>query len=115
MSYNSPMATSREETQETEQNLGGGSQPLSDSLTLQKAIDLGEYDPEYLSMFPEWHKLSTHMQWQMVERALKNRRRHLVVKYAELCNEQNYFTNPNLQKAAENIDKKLKQLQLEEE
>jgi hypothetical protein len=103
-------------SEETEQNTSGsGSQPLSDSLTLQKAIDLGEYDPEYLATFPEWHKLSKHMQWQMVDRALKNRRRQLVVKYAELCNETGFFIKPHLQKAAENIDKKIKSLQVEEE
>ncbi len=26
-------------------------------LTLQKAIDLGQFDPDYLSRFPEWHEL----------------------------------------------------------
>ncbi len=30
------------------------------SMTLQKAVDLGEYHPDFLANFPEWHTLSRH-------------------------------------------------------
>ncbi|MBI1872065.1 hypothetical protein HYS10_01460, partial [Candidatus Collierbacteria bacterium] len=63
-----------------------GSSPkvVSPTMTLQKAIDMGEYDPDFLATFPEWHQLSRHMQWQTIREALINRRRQLRVQWAEV-------------------------------
>ena len=43
---------------------------VSNSMTLQKAIELGEYDPEFLATFAEWHGLSRHIQFQYIRQVL---------------------------------------------
>ncbi|MBU0569507.1 hypothetical protein KKB40_01850, partial [Patescibacteria group bacterium] len=64
-----------------------GSKPTSPpTMTLQKAIDMGEYNPEYLATFPEWHSISRHVQFQYIRQALDNRNRHLIVQWAEINN-----------------------------
>lgn len=40
----------------------GGIPSTSPMMTLQKAVDMGEYDPEYLSTFAEWHSLTKFLQ-----------------------------------------------------
>ncbi len=84
-------------------------------ITLQRAVDLGEYDPEYLSSFPEWHDLTPHLQWRMVHQAIKNRRTSLNVNWAEIANQPNYSQKPHLKPIQESIQKQLKQLQADEE
>ena len=42
-------------------------------MTLQKAIELGEYDPDYLAQFAEWSSLSRHSQFELIRQALRNR------------------------------------------
>lgn len=44
-----------EELEHTEQNRGGDSTSASPTITLKQAIDFGEYRPEYLANFSEWH------------------------------------------------------------
>ena len=46
--------------------------PTNTSMSLAKAIELGEYDPKFLSGFAEWHTLSRHMQFQYIRQALDN-------------------------------------------
>jgi len=36
--------------------------PIKSGLSLQQAIEFGEYDPKYLANFAEWHTLSVHVQ-----------------------------------------------------
>ena len=85
------------------------------TMTLQKAVDLGEYDPDYLSIFPEWGQLSRHVQWQMVREALHNRRKQLMVQWAEVANQPDLSKKPHLALAMKNIQKHLDHLQGEEE
>ncbi len=85
------------------------------NITLQRAVDLGEYDPEYLSSFPEWHDLTPHLQWRMVHQAIKNRRTSLMVNWAEVANQPNYSQKPHLKPIQASIEKQLKQLQDDEE
>lgn len=61
-----------------------GGSPVQDGsyLTLQKAVEFGEYNPEKLATYPEWHKLSRHAQFELIKRALNNRNRQLWVKWA---------------------------------
>lgn len=90
--------------------------PSSNSvMTLQKAIDLGEYDPEYLATFPEWHTLTKHLQWQLLRKALKNRWTILAMNWAEVNNQPDFRLKPELKKALEGIQKQLDDLQIDEE
>lgn len=87
----------------------------STTLTLQKAVDLGEYDPEFLSTFSEWHDLTPHLQWQMVRKGLINRRQSLTVNWAEIANQPDYSQKPHLKPIQESIQKQLQKLQQDEE
>lgn len=96
-------------------NATPSSQAKIDQMNLQKAVDLGEYDPEYLSTFTEWHELTKHLQWRMVREALKNRRQSLTMNWAEVQNQPNYSKKPHLKIIQESIQKQLIQLQEDEE
>ncbi len=93
----------------------GASPKNSDAITLQKAVDMGEYDPEYLANFPDWHKLSRMMKWQMIRQAIRNRRRFLQVQWAEINNILDYSQKPHLKQAGDNILKQLDELLADEE
>lgn len=84
-------------------------------ITLQKAIDLGEYKPEYLSTFAEWHTLSKHIQFQYIKTAIENRRKQLISQYAEINNILDFSLKPHLTEALHNIEKQLKMLELDRE
>lgn len=93
------------------EKLSGGSPRKSTSkMTLQKAIDMGEYDPEYLSTFPEWHNLSPNLQFQYIREGLDNRRKHLTVQWSEITNVLDFSLKPHLKTAIKNIEKQLKKL-----
>jgi hypothetical protein len=79
-------------------------------ITIQKAIDMGEYNPDYLATFPEWHSLTRHVQFEFIRRALDNRRKQLVVQWAEINNVLDFSLKPHLQEALRNIEKQLNKL-----
>lgn len=81
--------------------------PVSNSgiLSLQKAIDLGEYDSKYLSQFPEWDQLSRHSQFQLIKKALENRLSQLAVQWSDINNLLDFSKKPHLQEALRNIEK----------
>jgi hypothetical protein len=83
----------------------------SSFMTLQKAIELGEYNPEFLSSFPEFISLSRHSQFQMVKEALENRRHQLLHQWADVNNMLDFSKKPHLQQALKNIEKQLKNLE----
>lgn len=87
----------------------------SESVSLHEAVEMGEYDPKYLSTFAEWQKMSKNMQWQMVRRALKNRRKLLRLNYAEIFNQLDFSKKPELKVAMENVQKQIERLQEDEE
>lgn len=78
------------------------------TLTLKQAVDFGEYNPHYLAKFPEWNTLSTHIQWELIRKALDIRHRQLITHYAELSNALNFSKKPEVQKALINVEKQLK-------
>jgi len=96
---------------------GKGSTPQfpKGKMTLEKAVELGEYDPKYLSIFPEWHTLSRHLQFQFIRRGLERRRQHLRVQWAEINNVLDFRLKPHLKDALLNIEKQLKELDKDEE
>ncbi len=87
---------------------GGKSTSNSQKMTLQKAIDFGEYDPKYLSTFPEWHTLSKHIQFQFIKTAIDNRKKQLMMQYAEINNVLDFRLKPELKEVLNNITKQLK-------
>lgn len=95
-------------------NEKGSSAPASPSigttLTLQQAIDFGEYDPEYLTNFAEWHTLSVHIQWQLIRKALEIRRKQLITQYAELNNALDMTKKPHIHEAMHNVERQLSEL-----
>ena len=103
------------EKQEQGETIKGGSPTSTPSMTLQQAIDLGEYDPDYLATFPEWYKLSRHIQFQYIRKAIENRRGHLLTQWAEINNMLDFRLKPGLAEALKNIEKQLKKLESDRE
>jgi hypothetical protein len=85
------------------------------TITLQKSIELGEYDPKYLATFAEWHDLSRHSQFELVKQALRNRQRQLEKQWAEISNMIDFSLKPNLQEALKNIEEQKRILQEDKE
>lgn len=84
-------------------------------LTLEKAVELGEYDPNFLANFPEWHTLSKHIQFQYVRQALDNRHKQLLTQYAELHNVLDLRNKPEIWEAIHNMEKQLHHILEEKE
>lgn len=103
-----------DEVEPKEQNLGGGS-PSTTTITLQQAVDFGEYQPDYLANFAQWHTLSPHIQWQLVRKALDIRHTQLITQYAELNNVLHLSKKPHVQNAMRSVEKQLKQLMEDQE
>lgn len=95
------------DTQETMEQIPSSvsSQSSSQIMTLAKAIELGEYDPSYLSRFEEWSKLSRHSQFELIREALKNRTSQLAMQWSEVNNILDFSKKPHLKQALENIEK----------
>lgn len=105
-----------DESEPKEQNLSSGSaSSTKTNITLQQAIDFGEYDPKYLSNFAEWHSLSVHIQWELIRKALDIRHRQLVTQYAELNNALDFSKKPHLHEAIKNVEKQISALNQDRE
>jgi len=104
---------------DTEPKIEQGQSSVSGSssvnITLKDAIDLGEYNPEYLATFPEWHTLSAYVQFQYIKQALDNRVRNLTVQWAEINNVLDFRLKPGLKEALKNIEKQVKQIENDRE
>ena len=98
-----------------EKGKSSGKPVTSAKMTLQKAVELGEYNPEFLATFPEWHTLSRHAQFQFIRQALANRHRHLIVQWAEINNLLDFSKKPELKDALKNIEKQLNELEKDKE
>jgi hypothetical protein len=84
-------------------------------MTLNQAVEFGEYDPNFLSTFPEWATYSRHIQFEYVKKALENRNRQLVSQWAEINNMLDFRLKPQLAEALENIQKQIKKLDEDKE
>jgi hypothetical protein len=96
--------------EEKEYKLGSKPPTTVTKLTLEKAVELGEYDPEFLANFPEWHTLSRHIQFQYISRALENRNKQLLSH-----NVLDLRNKPDVWKAIRNMEKQLHNLLEEKE
>jgi hypothetical protein len=100
----------KNEAGENEQGISSKSPAMATKLTLEKAVELGEYDPNFLANFTEWHTLSRHIQFQYVRKALENRNHQLLGQYAELNNVLDLRNKPDVWKAIKNVEKQLHEL-----
>lgn len=103
------------EGEEKEQNLGKKPPTTIIKLTLEKAVELGEYDPNFLANFPEWHTLTKHIQFQYIKKALENRHHQLLSQYAELHNVLDLRNKPEIWEAIHNMEKQLHHILEEKE
>ena len=87
----------------------------SSVMTLQRAVELGEYKPEFLETFAEWHSLSAHVQLQYIRQAIDNRKRHLLTQWAEINNVLDFRLKPELKSALKNIEEQMRDLESERE
>lgn len=92
-----------------------GKTASSTLITLQKAVEMGEYEPKFLSGFAEWHSLSRHAQFEFIRQALDNRRRHLVSQWAELNNVLDFSKKPYLKQGLKNLEEQMKVLDADRE
>jgi hypothetical protein len=104
-----------DENNESEQGMGGKPPATTSRITLEKAIELGEYNPDYLANFPEWHTLSRHIQFQYIKKALENRHHQLLAQYAELHNVLDLRNKPEIWEAIHNMEKQLHHILEEKE
>jgi len=104
------MATT-DESAEFGEGVSSGSAPTPTTyLTLPKAIEFGQYEPEYLATFPEWHKLNKHSQFELIKQGLDNRRRQLTKQWAEINNVLDFSKKPYLRAALRNLEKRMEDL-----
>jgi len=85
------------------------------SNSLEKAIELGEYQPEFLGKYPEWSGMSSHMQFEFIRRGIDNRRQHLRREYASIVNQPDFSKKNHLKVALQKIVTAQKELIEEEE
>ncbi len=98
-----------------EKTSGKSASSSAKSMTFKEAIEMGEYNPEYLSTFPEWHNYPRHTQFVYIKKALDNRNRHLVQQWAEINNMLDFRLKPQLAEALKNIEKQIKKLDNDKE
>ena len=84
-------------------------------LNLQAAVEMGEYEPEYLARFPEWLELTPSMQFEFVRKGIEQKRHQLRLQYATTFNAPNFSQKPHLEEAITNIFARLRVLQEDEE
>ncbi|NMB57486.1 hypothetical protein GYA19_06165 [Candidatus Beckwithbacteria bacterium] len=88
---------------------------MNQFINLKKYIEMGEYEPQVLSQFEEFNKLSPHLQWELVRQAIKNRWVILQLRWADTANQLDYSKKPHLKETQKGIQRQMKQLQLDEE
>jgi len=83
-------------------------------MTLEKTVEMGEYNPQYLSTFPERITYSKIIRWQYIRRALKNRRQFLLLNWAETNNVLDFRLKPDMKLVLDNINKQIEFINKEE-
>jgi len=85
------------------------------TLTFKEAIEMGEYYPENLANYKEWHSFSKHTQLQYIRQAMDNRKKQLQTQWAEMNNVLNFRLKPEMKQALKNIEKQMKELESDRE
>lgn len=104
-----------EDLEKLEQKQSSPTSFQASKMTLEKAIEMGEYKPEYLANFPEWHTLTRHIQFEYIRKAIDNRNRHLITQWAEITNVLDFRLKPHLSEALKNIEMQLQELRVDKE
>ncbi len=104
-----------EDLEKLEQKQSSSVPAPSTTMTLDKAIEMGEYKPEYLATFPEWHTLTRHIQFEYIRKAIDNRNRHLITQWAEITNVLDFRLKPHLNEALKNLEKQIQELRVDKE
>ena len=110
--YNGFMSEMDDSMEKTPQSAG---QVPSKTFQLREVVEMGEYDPEYLGTFAEWHTLSKPVQWSLIKKALDIRERQLVQQWAEINNILDFRLKPELKIALKNIEKQRHQVMKDRE
>ena len=84
-------------------------------LSFKEIIERGEYDPAVLSNYSEWKTMSPHVQLQYIREGMDNRRKHLLMEWAELDRSIDARLKPNLEIAKKNIEAQLKKIESDRE
>lgn len=84
-------------------------------MTLDKAVEMGEYNPDFLSTFPEWSGFTDNIRWHYIRDALKNRRYFLLKNWAEVNNTLDLRLKPELKQVLDKINNQLLELNRDEE
>jgi hypothetical protein len=84
-------------------------------MTLDKAVEMGEYNPNFLSTFPEWVGLTNNIRWHYIRDAIQNRRKFLLLNWAETNNVLDFSQKPEMKVVLDNIMKQVQLLNQEEE
>lgn len=84
-------------------------------MTFQKAIDMGEYDPKYLTKFEEWKDFARHTQFLYIKTALENIRKHLLSQWADISTILDFSKKPELADTLKNIENQLHKIEEDRE
>lgn len=85
-------------------------------MTFEEAIQMGEYQPEFLDQYPEWKTFSKHVQLEYISKAIDIRRRQLIRKWSEIIEMMDQAEIPEMkQKSVANIFRQIKELAKEKE
>lgn len=84
---------------------------MSNTMTFQKAVEMGEYAPKYLARFEEWKDFARHTQFQYIKTAIENRRKHLLSQWADISTILDFSKKPELADALKNIEKQLRTIE----
>ena len=84
-------------------------------MTLEKAVEMGEYNPDFLATFPQWADLTDYIRWHYIRQALHNRRAFLLRNWAETNNVLDLRLKPQMNEVLDRIDTQLDFLNQEEE
>ena len=85
-------------------------------MTFVEAIQMGEYQPQFLSQYPEWQTMSKHVQLEYISKAIDIRKRQLVKKWGEIINMMDENAIPEMkQKMVDQVFAQMKKLSEERE
>ena len=96
-------------------NCGISKKMTKHAISFEQAIELGEYDPEFLAQYSQWQTMSRHVQYQFIRQALENRHKQLRRQWADLCNQLDFRLKPHLKEAQKKVELEMKKLNDEEE
>ncbi len=90
-------------------------QSITKSISFKEAIELGKYEPAFLSQYTEWNTFDAQIQYQYIIKAIGNRRKQLRLQWAALANQLDFSQKPHLKAAQGKVEKAIRDLNDDEE